>query len=200
MKSFKKYLNENIQQQEYEKNRREMLDSIHSMSLEDAEAIGEMDLVTNPAIFIEGAFESKINPDHAFTRFLTHPKHSDESALKHVNYLLKIAHAKDNSGNYQPRENPNQVGAYYFIAPRFPHITMSIFREAHQKVDGRSRPPILEPMREKDPIVITPEHIESVKKHHNRLIYNPDRKALVNYYSGNPVFYPETHVQTIHDY
>lgn len=199
MKSFKKYLKENNQREEYEKNRREMLDSIHSMSLEDAEALGEMDLVTNPAIFIEGESESKINPDHAFTRFLTHPKHSDESALKHVNYLLKVAHARDNSGKYQPRRNPNQVGTYLFTASRFPHITMSIFNIAHQKVVGRSRPPIVAPMREKDPIVITPEHIESVKKDYNKR-YNPQSRAPVNYYFEKPVLPHEIHVSTIHDY
>jgi len=214
MKSFKKYLNEDNEQEDYEKNHREWLDSIHSMPLEDAEAQGEMDLVSNPKLFIDSPLsihyhariidEVEINPDHAFTRFLSHPQHTDESVLEHINYLLKFAHAKDISGGYRARQNTHQAATFLFTATRFQNIELSMFREANDKIEKRDRPPILAPMREKDPIFITPEHIEHVKRHYHNLKYDPRTKSIGHadpYYGIKPgIFYPNSLVIKMHDY
>lgn len=173
MKNFKEFLKEGTDREDY-------LDSIHQMPLEDAASHGEMELVANPKIFIEGSFTSTINPDHAFTKFLSHPEHTDQTALEHINYLLKVAHARDGSGNYEPRENPNQVGVYNFATTRFPNIAYAISKFANQKVKERVTPPILSPVRDKNPIVITPEHLEEVKNEHYKLIHDSTRGGFIN--------------------
>ena len=192
MKNFKKFLKENMDREDY-------LDSIHQMPLEDALSHGEMELVANPGIFIEGAFASTVNPDHAFTKFLTHPEHTDQTALEHINYLLKVAHARDVSGNYQPRENPNQVGVYNFVKTRFPNIAYAISNFARQKVKARTTPPILSPIRDKNPIVITPEHLDQVKKEHYKLIHDSTRGGFINA-RGRYVMNSVDGGMPIHDY
>ena len=171
MKSFKKYLNENNQREEYEKNRREMLDSIHSMSLEDAEAHGQLDLVSGEPIFTAEYNANNVpytllKPDHAFTKYLTHPKHSDESVLEDLNFLMKMAHQKDNESGIERvrhRGNRHQADVYRFTLNHFPAIA-----HAMGKTFFNDKPRFItnELNTGHPPIQVTPELLQNLKKQH----------------------------------
>lgn len=182
MKRFKKYLKENYQQQEYEKNRREMLDSIRSMPLEDAKTLGELDLVSGEPIFVDTdygpGYGKKINDNHAFTKFLSHPDHSNESAREHINYLLKVAHARDRSdGSEKLRHlgNENQRAVLDFARENYPKLAYAM---AISAVRANSKKPGSYGSGSgfsysKEPIQITPEHLDQINQEHGVIGLSP---------------------------
>jgi len=185
MKSFKKYLKENNEREEYEKNRREMLDSIHSMPLADAKTHGEMDLVSGEPIFVDSGYMARgvgINYKHAFTEFLLHPEHSNESALEHMNFLLKVAHARDHAEGDEKIYhfgNEHQSSVFDFARKHYPTLAyaMTEVAEKANKIRRRSTRAGSKMIPSKEPIQITSEHLDQINREHGVIKLRSDSNS-----------------------
>lgn len=177
MKSFKKFLNEEWSPEKQQ----EWLNSIHDMPLEEAQSHGELDLVSGSPLFVDDDQNpgyTKINDNHGFTKFLTHPEHSNESALEHINFLLKVAHTRDHGGGVEKLRhygNEKQSAVFHFAKEHYPTLAYAMAEIAKKRFDenkpnhrtspsdwhyGENRTP------SPDPIQITPEHLDQINREH----------------------------------
>lgn len=167
-------LKENNEQEDYEKNRSEMLDSIHSMPLEDAKTHGELDLITEPSVFSAnyntvGSPYILLKQNHAFTKYLTHPKHTDESVLEDLNFLMNLAHKKDYESGPEyvnVRGRRHQADVYSFTLNNFPTIAYAMGKTLF---DNEPRFITSELNREHPPVQVAPELLQNIKKQHGTI-------------------------------
>lgn len=188
MKSFKKFLNEESAE-EWSQKHQEWLNSIHDMPLEEAQSHGELDLVAggNPLFVSDDQIDgyTKINDNHGFTKFLTHPDHSNESVLEHMNFLLKLAHLRDHGGGVEKLRhygNERQMAVFNFAKQHYPSLAYAMAEIAKKRFD-ENKPDRLTRSSDwhyrenrtpsPDPIQITPEHLDKINREHGVIRTSP---------------------------
>lgn len=167
--------------EEWSQKHQEWLNSIHDMPVEEAQSHGELDLVAGgKPLFIEGGYRTKINDNHGFTKFLTHPDHSNESALEHMNFLLKVAHSKDHAGGIEKIYhfgNEHQSAVFDFARENYPTLAYAMAEVAQKanKIRRGSTRAGSKMIPSKEPIQITPEHLDQINREHGviKLASNP---------------------------